>query len=37
MAKHDPASPLLIGHLNPDDQVHEAIQESWKDYQMSMI
>ena len=37
MAKHDPASPLLIGHINPDDQVHEAIQESWKDYQISMI
>ena len=37
MAKHDPASPLLIGHLSPDDQVHEAIQESWKDYQISMI
>ena len=37
MAKHDPASPLLIGHLSPDDQVHEAMQESWKDYQMSMI
>ncbi len=37
MAKHDPASPLLIGHLCPDDQIHEAIQESWIDYQMSMI
>jgi hypothetical protein len=37
MTKHDPASPLLIGHLSPDDQVHEAMQESWKDSQMSMI
>lgn len=37
MAKHDPASPLLIGHINPDDQIHEAVQESWKDYQISMI
>ena len=34
---HDPASPLLIGHLQPDDQIHEARQESWKDNQLSMI
>jgi hypothetical protein len=33
---HDPQSPLLIGHLMPDDQVHEAKQESWKDHQITM-
>ncbi|MBQ9195922.1 MAG: DUF1848 domain-containing protein [Clostridia bacterium] len=36
MAAHDPASPLLIGHLTPDDQVHEAKQESWIDGQIAM-
>ena len=34
MKQHDPASPLLIGHLMPGDQVHEARQESWIDYQL---
>ena len=34
--RHDPASPLLIGHLMPGDQVHEAEQASWKDPQLSM-
>ena len=33
---HDPHSPLLIGHLMPDDQVHDAKQESWIDHQVSM-
>ena len=33
---HDPESPLLIGHPMPDDQIHEAKQESWKDPQISM-
>ena len=33
---HDPESPLLIGHLMPDDQVHEAKQESWIDPQIRM-
>ena len=33
---HDPHSPLLIGHLTPDDQVHDAKQESWIDRQTSM-
>ena len=28
---HDPESPLLIGHLLPDDEVHDAVQESWID------
>lgn len=36
MARHDPASPLLIGHLQPGDVVREARQESWLDPQMSM-
>lgn len=29
MKLHDPESPLLIGHLLPDDEVHDAVQESW--------
>ena len=36
MAMHDPESPLLIGHLQPEDQVHEARQESWIDPQIGM-
>ncbi len=36
MAAHDPSSPLLIGHLTPDDRVHEARQESWIDPQIVM-
>ena len=35
-AKHDPTSPLLIGHLLPGDQVVEARQESWRDPQVRM-
>lgn len=31
MKLHDPESPLLIGHLLPDDEVHDAVQESWID------
>ena len=31
MKLHDPGSPLLIGHLLPDDEVHDAVQESWID------
>ena len=37
MRRHDPASPLLIGHLIPDDTVHEARQESWIDPQMTFL
>ncbi len=37
MRRHDPASPLLIGHLMPDDTVHEARQESWIDPQMTFL
>ena len=36
MTGHDPESPLLIGHLQPEDQVHEAKQESWIDPQIGM-
>lgn len=31
MKLHDLESPLLIGHLLPDDEVHDAVQESWID------
>ena len=37
MARHDPASPLLVGHLMPDDQVRDAKQRSWRDGQLSML
>ena len=36
MTSHDPQSPLLIGHLIPDDQVHDAKQESWINRQLSI-
>ena len=31
---HDPESPLLIGHVQPEDRIYEAKQNSWIDYQM---
>ena len=31
---HDPKSPLLIGHVQPEDRIHDAKQNSWIDYQM---
>lgn len=34
MKNHDPDSPLLIGHLNSEDVVHEAKQSSLIDYQL---
>lgn len=37
MAAHDPDSPFLVGGPLPDDRVHEAEQESWKDPQMSIF
>ncbi|MBQ8554381.1 MAG: DUF1848 domain-containing protein [Clostridia bacterium] len=37
MAQHDPRSPLLIGHVMPEDRIHEAKQESWRDGQMSLL
>jgi hypothetical protein len=33
---HDPSSPLLIGHLHPDDKVHQAKQETWLDRQLTL-
>ncbi len=36
-ARHDPLSPLLIGHPMPDDLVRDARQESWLDRQLSML
>ena len=36
MKKHDPASPILTGQLQPDDIIHDARQESWIDYQMRL-
>jgi hypothetical protein len=32
--QHDPDSPLLIGHLQPEDRIHEARQKSWIDPQL---
>ncbi|MBQ8109248.1 MAG: DUF1848 domain-containing protein [Clostridia bacterium] len=37
MRAHDPKSPLLIGHLTPEDIVHEARQQSWRDGQLRMV
>ena len=34
MSAHDPRSPLLIGHLHPEDIIHQANQSSWIDHQM---
>ena len=36
-AQHDPHSPLLVGHIRPEDVVHEAVQKSWKDGQISLF
>ena len=36
MRAHDPASPLLIGHVGPDDRVYDAKQERWIDPQIAM-
>ena len=33
---HDPASPLLVGHLRPEDRVTDARQQSWRDGQLQM-
>ena len=37
MRQHDPASPLLIGHIGPADTIHEARQTSWIDHQMRLF
>ncbi len=36
MKQHDPASPLLIGHIEPGDKISEPKQVSWIDYQMRL-
>lgn len=36
-ANHNPASPLLVGELKPEDEVHDAEQKSWIDGQMSLF
>ena len=36
MRRHDVHSPFLLGHDEPGDIVHHAVQESWKDYQLRM-
>ena len=36
MKMHDPTSPFLIGHSQPDDVIHEAEQKSWLDLQMRL-
>ena len=33
---HDPDSPLLIGHVRPEDEIHQAEQKSWIDGQMTL-
>ena len=37
MSRHDPKSPLLVGHPGPGDVIHEADQVSWIDRQMRMF
>ena len=37
MLRHDPLSPMLIGHLTANDTVHDAVQESWIDPQIDML
>lgn len=34
--RHDPSSPMLIGHLRPEDTVKEAEQRSFLDPQMTL-
>lgn len=36
-SKHDPKSPLLIGHLKDDDIIKEAKQETWKDTMLTLF
>ena len=37
LLRHDPASPLLLGHLMPSDVVRDAKQESWIVRQLSLF
>ena len=36
MRRHEPDSPLLIGHLMPEDTVRQAKQKSWIDPQLRL-
>lgn len=36
MAQHDPHSPLLLGHVQPEDTVRDANQISWRDDQITL-
>ena len=36
MALHDPLSPLLTGHVQPEDVVRDAQQTSWRDRQITL-
>lgn len=36
MAQHDPASPLLIGHVRPGEVIRDAVQASWRDGQLTL-
>ena len=33
-AAHDPDSPLLVGNVRPEDEIHQAEQKSWIDGQL---
>ena len=37
MRRHNPESPLLVGHVHPDDKVHVATQTSWLNRQQSLF
>ena len=37
MRQHDPESPLLIGHVMPEDKIHDSEQKSWADGQMTLF
>lgn len=34
---HDPHSPLLVGEIRPEDTVHDVVQKSWIDGQISLF
>jgi hypothetical protein len=36
MKKHDPESPLLIGHIEADDIVKDVNQKSWINAQLKL-
>ncbi len=37
MAQHDPHSPLLIGHVNPEDIIKQTEQKSWLNNQLDFF